>query len=242
MEVDDKIMEEVNNRSLTDRKIQEPDVSVSVSAYDLSIVTDLRARFQKTEPHQQVNQTVQITSTERAFDIVGTLNKDTVVLPFVSLERTDWQLNLDRQGYQTFVGDRVFKRLDATNRPMEVRAQVIPITINWRLSVWTKDRLTNDALVRELLWYYHLHPSLLVKVGHGLNIVHKFNIYFNSDIEDNSNIANHINNGTYYRQDLTFYSDDAYLWHANYQPLVEIEPGLTFSYEKSMYTMDSNNN
>lgn len=71
----------------------------------------------------------------------------------------------------------------------------------------------------------------MVYVGHGLNIAHKFNIYFNSGVEDNSDIANHINNGTYFRQDLTFYTDDAYLWRANYEQLVEIEPNLYFSYE-----------
>lgn len=231
-------MKEIDNRSLTDRKIKESNVNVSVYAYDYSLVTDLRARFKDTTEHKQLNETVQITSPERAFDIIGTLNKDTAILPFVSLERTDWQLNLDRQGYQTFVGDRVVRRLGPDNLPVDIRAQVIPITINWRLSVWTKDRLTNDALVRELLWYYHLHPSLLVRIGHGLNIVHKFNIFFNSDIEDNSDIANHVNNGTYFRQDLTLYSNDAYLWHANYQPLVEIVPGLRFSYEESEYTMN----
>ena len=113
---------------------------------------------------------------------------------------------------------------------MNVRAQVIPITINYRLSVWSKDRVTNDALVRELLFYYHLRPSLMVYVGHGLNIAHKFNIYFNSGIEDNSDIANFNNNGTYFRQDMTFYTDDAYLWRANYEQLVEIQPNLYFNY------------
>ena len=116
------------------------------------------------------------------------------------------------------------------NLPVEIRAQVIPITINYRLSVWTEDRVTNDALVRELLFYYHLRPSLMVYVGHGLNMAHKFNIYFNSGIEDNSDIANHINKGQYFRQDLTFYTDDAYLWRANWQNKVAIAPNLTFSY------------
>ena len=151
-------------------------------------------------------------------------------MPFIRLQRLDWQLNLDRQGYQTFIGDKVFKKINESNQMIEVRAQVIPITINYQLSVYSQDRITNDALIRELLFYYHLRPSLLVYVGHGLNIVHKFNIYFNSGIEDNSDIANHINKGTYFRQDLTFYTDDAYLWRANYQYLVKIDANTNFSY------------
>lgn len=221
-----------NEKNLINQRIQESDVSVY--AYDLALVKDLRARFTKKGSKEvqdkQVNETVQIGSAQNMFNILGTLNQDEVVMPFVSLERIDWQLNLDRQGFQTFIGEKVFTRMGNDNIPTEVRAQVIPITINYRMSVWTKDRVTNDALVRELLFYYHLRPSLLVKVPHGLNIAHKFNIYFNSGIEDNSDIANFETNGTYFRQDMTLYTDDAYLWRANWMPTVQIDANTVFNY------------
>ena len=70
----------------------------------------------------------------------------------------------------------------------------------------------------------------MVYIGHGLNTAHKFNIYFNSGIEDNSDIANHINGGTYFRQDMTCYTDDAYLWRANYMNTVKINTDLEFIY------------
>lgn len=218
-----------DNRDLVEQQINEQDVSVY--AYDRALVSDLRARFSKSPiKDSEVNKNVQIGSPDLMYNIIGQLSEDEPVLPFVSLQRLNWQLNLDRQGYQTFVGDKVYTRLGPDNKPIEVRARVIPITINWQLSVWTKDRITNDALVRELLWYYHLRPSLLVYVQHGINIAHKFNIYFNSGIEDNSDIANQLNNGTYFRQDLSLYSDDTYLWKANYQNKVEIAPHLYFNY------------
>ena len=218
-----------DNRDLVEQQINEQDVSVY--AYDRALVSDLRARFSQSPiKDSEVNKNVQIGSPDLMYNIIGQLSEDEPVLPFVSLQRLNWQLNLDRQGYQTFVGDRVYTRLGPDNKPIEVRARVIPITINWQLSVWTKDRITNDALVRELLWYYHLRPSLLVYVQHGINIAHKFNIYFNSGIEDNSDIANQLNNGTYFRQDLSLYSDDTYLWKANYQNKVEIAPHLYFNY------------
>lgn len=230
-----------DDRSLTGSKINEQDVSVY--AYDRALVTDLKARFSKSPVKDStVNSIVQIGPAEQMYNIVGQLNGDRPILPFVSLQRLNWQLNLDRQGYQTFIGDQVYTRLASDNKPQEVRAQVIPITINWQLSVWTADRITNDALVREILWYYHLRPSLLVYVQHGLNIAHKFNIYFNSGIEDNSDIANHINNGTYFRQDLSLYSDDTYLWKANYVNKVEVAPDLYFNYGLSNVTDPSYNN
>lgn len=216
-------------RDLVDQKIQD-ETNVSVYAYDKALVEDLRARFKTSRADSKVNQTVQFGATDQMFNILGQLNGDKVIMPFISLERLDWQLNLDRQGYQTFIGEKVFTRLGPDNKPVEVRAQVIPITINYRLSVWSEDRITNDALVRELLFYYHLRPSLLAYVGHGINIAHKFNIYFNSGIEDNSDIANHNNNGQYFRQDLTFYTDDAYLWRANWMNKVAVAPELYFNY------------
>lgn len=218
-----------DKRELTSQYIKECDAGVY--AYDKALVEDLRARFTSTSIDGDVNDTVQIGPTENMFRIIGTLNDDKVIMPFISLERLDWQLNLDRQGFQTFVGDEVYTRLDATNQPVEVRAQVIPITINYRLSVWSKDRITNDALCRELLFYYHLRPSLMVYVGHGINMAHKFNIYFNSGIEDNSDIANHDTHGTFFRQDMTLYTDDAYLWRANWQNKVAISPTLSFNYD-----------
>lgn len=230
-----------NDRELTESKIREQ--NVSVYAYDLALVEDLRARFSKSPvKDSKINKNVQIGPTEQMYRIIGELSNDQPILPFVSLQRLNWTLNLDRQGYQTFVGDMVFTRLAPDNKPQEVRARVIPITINWQLSVWTKDRITNDAIVREILWYYHLRPSLLVYVQHGLNIAHKFNIYFNSEITDNSDIANHINNGTYFRQDLSLYSDDSYLWQANYINKVEVAPQLYFNYGVSQNTDPSYTN
>lgn len=219
---------EINEKELVGQHIHEQDTSVY--AYDRAIVEDFRARFKKSVVDSEVNPNVQIGPTSQMFSILGQLDNDNVIMPFISLERLDWNLNLDRQGFQTFIGDRVYERIGPDGTPINVRAQVIPITINYRLSVWSKDRITNDALVRELLFYYHLRPSLMVYVGHGLNIAHKFNIYFNSGIEDNSDIANHNNNGTYFRQDLTFYTDDAYLWRANYEQRVQIQPNLFFNY------------
>lgn len=220
---------DINNKKLNEQKINEE--NVSVYAYDLAIIQDFRARFKSKDGKQLVNDTVQIGSPDDMFDILGNLNGDQVIMPFIGLQRLDWQLNLDRQGHQTFIGDEVYTRISPVdNLPVEVRAQVIPITINYRLSVWSVDRVTNDALVRELLWYYHLRPSLMVYVGHGLNMAHKFNIYFNSGIEDNSDIANHKNGGTYFRQDLTFYTDDAYLWKARYDNKVAISPEIYFEY------------
>ena len=219
---------ESNDRRLVENKIVETETSIY--AYDTALIEDLRARLKRQDGSDMVNKKVQFTAPEDAMEVMGTLDEDTIITPFISIQRTGWNLNLDRQGYQTFLGELAFERIGPDNLPMEVRAQVIPITINWRMSVFTTDMITADCLLREILWYYHLRPTLNVKVPHGLNIIHNFNIYFNSDIENNSDIANFKNNGTLYRHDLTFYSDDCYLWKSRYDEKVAVYPEFKFFY------------
>ena len=132
----------VNNRDLNEHKIHESDVSVY--AYDKAIVEDLRARFKRKDGKEEINDTVQMGSPDQMFNIMGSLNDDQVVMPFIGLQRIDWQLNMDRQGYQTFLGTKVAYR-EINGQKEQVRAQVIPITINYRFSVYSTDRISNDA-------------------------------------------------------------------------------------------------
>lgn len=221
----------IDNRNLQQLNIKESDVGVY--AYDISLVNDLRARFRQPPiTESDINDKVVMASPDQVFRVIGQMDNDQVVMPFVSLQRLGWQLNLDRQMSQTFVGDRVvMQNPDNPKETLEVRAQVIPITINWQMDVWTRDRITNDALVREILWYYHLRPTLNIRVLHGLNMIHTFNIMFNSEIEDNSDIQNTANRGNLVRSTLSLYSEDCYLWKANHQPIVGIDTGINFYYD-----------
>lgn len=221
----------IDNKNLVEQKIKENDVSVY--AYDLAVVNDFRARFkQPPVTYSDVNSNVIMAGPDQAFQILGQMDNDKIVMPFISVQRLNWQLNLDRQMSQTFIGDRiVMQNPDNPLERLEVRAQVIPITINWQLDVWTKDRITNDALVREILWYYHLRPTLLVNVLHGLNMKHTFNIMFNSEIEDNSDIHNQNNRGNIVRSTLSFFAEDCYLWKAHHQPIVGIDVNTSFYYD-----------
>lgn len=90
-----------NDRSIQNSKIVES--NVSVYAYDLALVNDLRARFNKSPiSDSEINNIVQMGAEEQMFSIIGQLNEDQPILPFVSLRRLDWQLNLDRQRISDF--------------------------------------------------------------------------------------------------------------------------------------------
>lgn len=84
------------NRNQVEQKINEADAGVY--AYDKAIVEDLRARFNTPDVNgSKVNDTVQMGPADQMFNIIGTMNDDQIIMPFISLERLDWQLNLDRQ-------------------------------------------------------------------------------------------------------------------------------------------------
>ena len=98
--------EKADKKEYVEQRINEADAGVY--AYDKALVEDLRARFSSSPVDSQVNKNVQIGPTEQMFNIIGSLEDDNIIMPFISLERLDWQLNLDRQGFQTFVGDEVY--------------------------------------------------------------------------------------------------------------------------------------
>lgn len=90
-----------NDRELTESKVREQ--NVSVYAYDLALVEDLRARFSKSPvKDSEINKNVQIGPTEQMYRIIGELSSDQPILPFVSLQRLNWTLNLDRQRIPNF--------------------------------------------------------------------------------------------------------------------------------------------
>ena len=91
---------QIPERRLVEQNINEQDVSVY--AYDKAIVEDFRARFKNTNKDSLVNKNVQIGPTEQMFNIIGQLDDDNIIMPFISLQRLDWQLNLDRQRISDF--------------------------------------------------------------------------------------------------------------------------------------------
>lgn len=115
----------IDNKNLQQPNIKEADVSVY--AYDLSVVNDLRARFrQPPVKDSDINSKIVMADPNQVFSILGEMDGDKIVMPFVSLQRLSWQLNLDRQMSQTFIGDKIL--MQNPNNPLErleVRAQVI---------------------------------------------------------------------------------------------------------------------
>lgn len=192
---------------------------VGVYAYDMAIVEDFRIRFNyKKDGTPKTNNIVQITNSESAFEIIGDLDNDNIKFPIISLTRTGWSMkdnHYEAQIHQGSLVDYMEPNDKNDKRLKQVRLQVLPIQIDYQIDIWTQNRIDNDILARELIWFYKQNPQMLVKIPHGLNAKHVFNVAFDSDVTDNSDISEHNSRGRYYRQTFGMYVDDGYLWRSS---------------------------
>lgn len=216
------------NEGLSKQPNKIEEVPVGVYAYDLAIIEDLRARFNHTKDgKQKTNNIIQITNAENVFNIIGDIQNDNIQFPIISLVRTGWQIEDYSQEFMNNSGGLVgYLEDEPGSRVRQVRLQAIPIQINYQLDIWTQNRLDNDIIAREFIWFYKQNPQMRVKIPHGLNITHPFNIGIENEIVDNSDIAEHNSRGRYYRQTLGLYTDkDAYLWKSSVTnvPMIDLE-------------------
>jgi hypothetical protein len=176
---------------------------MSVKAYDDAIINKFRSIFN--------DNTIYILPVENAIRFSAQLNRDDVRFPMISTTRLGYSvrnsdINLAAKTWGNFV------TRDGKNN--NIFAQTIPIRIEYQMDVFTVDRASCDEIVRELIFFFAQHPTLIAHFDYGLNIDHNFNLYQNDEIVDNSDTVEHVNNGVLFRNTLTFYTDDARLFRS----------------------------
>lgn len=169
--------------------------------YDEAIVNKLREITNQDHIH--------ILPPQLEFRTIAQLDQDKVIMPLISLQRTGWSLSADRPHSMKFNGLGAMYDYD---NDTERYLQAIPIRINYLMDVWSKTRKENDLILRELIFYFSLNPTIQVTIPYDLDQEHNFNVFFDSEVEDNSDIVDQLNHGEYFRQTLSLYTDDAYLW------------------------------
>jgi len=178
---------------------------MSIDLYDDAIITKLRILMN--------NENIFIVPPEELFRIMAKANKDEIKMPLISLTRTNFSIDLSKNNhYMKFEGALVDYDYETD---ISKRLQAIPIRINYLMDIWTKTRIENDEILREVIFYFMTHPRLKVLIPYNLNIYHNFNLFLNEDIDDNSDIIAHKDRGVYFRQTLSIYTDDAYLWKSS---------------------------
>lgn len=180
---------------------------MSAYLYDEAVIADLRRVIGDNR--------ISIMPTQRAFDIIPRIDEDKFTLPIITLTRTGWTIHTDHHSHSAkYEGGLAGIEYDP-NKYCDInikRVQFVDMTINYSLDVWTRYRQENDEIIRELYWYYLTSPTLDITVPYDLDFDHHFNLFVEPDIEDNSDIAEHMNKGEYFRQTINLYTDDAKLW------------------------------
>lgn len=174
---------------------------MSVHRYDKAIVDHFREIFDDTRIH--------ILPVEQAIRFTGQLRQDDVKFPLISTNRLGWSIRTNDINFNALrTGGYQNRNDNGTN----TFAQTIPIRINYQMDVFTVDKISGDELIRELVFHILQNPTLQVEVPYKIGMKHVFNIFLDSDIVDNSDTVEHINKGVLFRNTLTFYTDDAYLF------------------------------
>ena len=185
---------------------------MSVSCYDKAIIDDFRRVF--------TDNTITILPVENAIRFASQLRKDNLTFPMISTTRLGYSI---LQETKNFNAKRIGTFVTRDGQNNNIYAQSLPIRIEYQLDVFTVDQASCDAIIRELIFYFELHPTLQAHFEYGLNIDHNFNLFLNPDVTDNSDTVDHENKGVMFRNTLTFYTDDARLFRRKNQTQGEIK-------------------
>lgn len=163
---------------------------------------------------------IRVISPDTSLMFLAQADKDKVKYPAVVLSRGAIELSSYRNQVAALKGQTT--KIDKDN--IITKAQLIPMRINWNIDVFTVDRYSCDEIIRELIFYFITHPRFYLNVPYGLDICQNFDIFVESEIQDNSDLADFNNRGEYFRETFSIYTDNAHLFTSHKQYPTYIDP------------------
>lgn len=178
---------------------------MSVYLYDQALTERLRkvtgdSRIHVIDPDQSVNFFAQI-------------SHDEVEYPAIVLSRKSVSL-LDYRNQPVALKGQTAKIKDDN---LVVKAQLIPMRIDWNLDVYTVDRYTCDEIIRELVFYFVSNPRFEVQVPYQLDIAQNFDIMISPEIVDNTDLVEFQNRGEFFRETLSLWTENAHMFSSRLQ-------------------------
>ena len=183
---------------------------MSAYLYDEAIVNNLRDIIGDSR--------ISIMPVDNAMQVIPRMNDDTFSLPLVTLTRTSWRIHsqdVNHAAKYEGATSRIYNGEPYKHQTQIQKFQFVPMEISYALDVWTRTRAENDEFIRELFWYFMTSPTLQIKVPYELDFDHNFTLFVEEEIEDNSDISRHSEQGEYFRQTIRLYTDDAKLWKSS---------------------------
>ena len=145
--------------------------------------------------------------------------KDMIELPLINLSRmTHITLETTNKKPLSFRGHRYRSNEENTSV-----LDAIPMDLRYQLDIFTRHRRENDDMLREFIFKIVNNPTLELEIPFQSEKSHVFNMRLENNVEDNSDIPEHLINGEYFRSTLVIYIDDAYLFDYKNKPNYKIE-------------------
>ena len=191
---------------------------MSVYLYEKSLVNRLREITGDSRIH--------IISPDNPISFMAQIDRDKVSFPAIILSRGPVRL----QEYQNQVVALKGQTAKIDDESFVVKAQLLPLHIEWNIDVYAVDRFTCDEIIRELVFYFVTHPRFQVEVPYQLDIPQNFDVFVMDDIVDNSDLVEFDNRGECFRETLTIYTENAHFFSSRrlYQTSI-VDPEVDIS-------------
>lgn len=159
--------------------------------------------------------------TRKLFEYIADVTNDKPIdLPLIALRR-DPNLTILSRIKQPSSFDGWRKSIDNKKGS---QLNKIPIQISWQLDIYTRYFEEAEEYVRNFVFNIINYPSVEVEIPYNdSKLTHKFNIFINETIEDNSDIPERLVSGQFTRKTIFFYTDEAYLFDFRTKDTVSID-------------------
>lgn len=186
---------------------------MSVYLYEKSLIKVIREVTGDSRIH--------VIGPDNALSFISRLSKDKFQLPAVILSRGSVRL----QEYKNQVVALKGQTARIEDEGYVVKAQLLPVHVDWKVDVYSPDRFTCDEIVRELVFYFVTHPRFVVEVPYNLGIDQNFDVLVEDEIEDNTDLVDFDNTGECFRETITIYTENAHMFSSRrlYQTSVDVE-------------------
>lgn len=178
---------------------------MSIGLYDDALYNKINKWVK--DPNMRI---LKVDESTRLFQMISDQTNDKPIqLPLIALSRDSSIRILTPQKQElSYNGMKIY-----SDENISVQVNAIPIELKYQLDIYTRGRAEGDEYVRNFVFNFINSPKLIVDVPYNnLGFQHTSNLYLDENIQDNSDIKEHLFSDQFVRYTLTLYIDDAYLF------------------------------
>ena len=163
-------------------------------------------------------------SAEQLFSMIADKTNDKPIqLPLIAITRPNgYAVNILGKRWTTHSGINIQSTTDKS-----LVLNNIPITIEYRLDVYTRYQREADEYARNLVFNIINFPKITVEIPYeGTKFTHNSNIRITGGVENTSDTAQRIVPGQFTRYSIGIDIDDAFLWDVREKNNISIVPEI----------------